>query len=54
MRRQLRMIVAGVVVVVIAVASIVETPGAVELAGFAVVVIAMMVVIQRERSNLRR
>jgi hypothetical protein len=53
MRSQLRMIVAGMVVIVITAASIVETPGAVEGLGFAVVVIAMLLVIQRERRNLR-
>jgi hypothetical protein len=47
------MIVAGVVIVVIVIATIVEAPGTVELVGLAVVVIAMLLVVQRERRRLR-
>jgi hypothetical protein len=47
------MLVAGVVIVVLAVASFVETPGTVEGIGIAVVIVAMGVVILRERTSER-
>jgi EamA domain-containing membrane protein RarD len=53
MRDQLRMIVCGVVILIIAVASIAEPPGTVQSIGYAVVIVAMMIVIQRERKRLR-
>jgi hypothetical protein len=53
MRGQLRTIVAGVVIVVIAASLFVESPGAVEGVALAVVVVAMMLVILRERRNPR-
>jgi EamA domain-containing membrane protein RarD len=53
MRSQLRTIVAGVVIVVIGVALLVETPGTVESIGFVVVVLAMILVIVRERRGAR-
>ena len=53
MRGHLRTIVAGVVIVVIAVSLFVESPGAVEGVALAIVVVAMMLVILRERRNLR-
>jgi len=53
MRGHLRTIVAGVVIVVIAVSLFVESPGAVEGVALAAVVVAMMLVILRERRNLR-
>jgi hypothetical protein len=47
------MIVAGVVILIIAVASLVERPGAVENVALAVVVVAMVLVILRERRRAR-
>jgi hypothetical protein len=49
MRSQLRLVVCGVVIIVIAVASIVEPPGLIEAVGYIVVVAAMLAVVQRER-----
>ncbi len=54
MRDQLRMIVCGVVLVVIAIASIIEPPGVIEGIGYALVIAAMLIVIQRARKRLRR
>ena len=53
MRGQLRTIVAAVVIVVIGVAFFVETPGTVEGVGLAVVLLAMILVILRERRSPR-
>jgi Flp pilus assembly protein TadB len=50
---QLRMIVCGIVLIVIAVASIIEPPGAIQRIGYIIVIVAMLVVIQRERKRLR-
>jgi hypothetical protein len=52
-RGQLRVVIAGVVIVVLAIALIVETPGGLESAGIAVVVLAMILVIVQERRRLR-
>jgi Flp pilus assembly protein TadB len=52
MRGQLRMIAFGVVIVVIVVAFIVESPGTVEILGL-VVLITMILLIVRERRQTR-
>jgi hypothetical protein len=52
-RSQLRMAVAGIVIIVIALALIIETPGSAEDIGFAVIIISMLLVILRGRRNLR-
>jgi hypothetical protein len=49
MRSQLRMIVFGVVIAVIVLGFIVESPGTVEGVGFAVVLVTMVLLILRER-----
>lgn len=53
MRGQLRMILAGVVFIVIGVALIVEPPGTVGGIGFAIVLVAMLVVVVQEWRKLR-
>jgi Flp pilus assembly protein TadB len=53
MRSQLRMIVFGVVIAVIVVGWIVESPGTVEGVGLAVVLLTMLLLILRERRNTR-
>ncbi len=53
-RGQIRLLVAGVVTLVIAVASIVEPPGAIESVGFAVVIVAMMLVVLQEMRKHRQ
>jgi hypothetical protein len=53
MRSHLRIVVFGVVIIVIGIASIVESPGAGEAVVFAVVLVAMILLIARERKNPR-
>jgi hypothetical protein len=53
MRDQLRILICGIVIVVIAAASIIEPPGVVEGVGYAIVTVAMLITIQRERRRLR-
>jgi len=53
MRSQVRLIVFGAVIAVIVVSWIVESPGAVEGVGLAVVLIAMVLLIAHERRDPR-
>ncbi|HEY4427778.1 MAG TPA: hypothetical protein VGN08_06200 [Solirubrobacteraceae bacterium] len=52
-RSRTRMTVFGVVIVIIAVASILEPPGVVEGVGYAVVVVVMVSLLLRERRRRR-
>lgn len=54
MRGQLRMVVAGIVIIVIAAASIVEPPGTLQGIGFAIVVLAMLLVVLQEWRRSRQ
>jgi hypothetical protein len=49
MRSQARHILYGVVIVLIALASIIEPPGTVEAIGYAVVIVALLAAVLRER-----
>lgn len=51
MRGPLRIAIAGIVIVVIGVALIVETPGTVESVGLVIVLVAMLIVIFQERGK---
>ena len=53
-RHQLRIAVCGIVILVIALASIFEPPGTVEAIGYAVVLIVMLFLIRRELSAAGR
>jgi Flp pilus assembly protein TadB len=51
MRSRLRIVVFGVVIIVIGLASIVESPGTAEAVVFAVVLVTLLLRIVRERRN---
>jgi hypothetical protein len=53
-RARLRLVLFSVVVIVIGVASIVETPGTTEGIGYAVVILALVLIVARERRSARR
>jgi hypothetical protein len=53
MRSRLRISVFGVVIIVIVLGFIIESPGTIEAVGLAVVCVAMILLILRERGNPR-
>jgi hypothetical protein len=53
-RHQLRIAVCGIVILVIALASIFEPPGTTEAIGYAVVLVVMLLLIRREMHAGRR